>query len=338
MCVFYLRKFHCLCFVPHEVSLYVCFFASGTSTVCLFVHQEVPLYMCLPQEVPLRVFCASRSSTAYVFSLPQEVPLYVFCASGSFTVCFVFQEVPLYVFFSSESYSVFVIFALGSSTAFVLSIGKFHCVFCASGSFTLCVLCSRKFHRMFCASGNSTVCVLCLGKLYCVSAQEILYVCKVCVVPVTKLNVHMCTVRILRIRKFSVSVCMCFMPQEVQSLCVQCVSWDIESCVVLPVAHYMCFVWQEVCDQAAMSGVWHSGLHDTGQDCKAATSAGLDHSPGTCKQGMPFMQEFTQGITCYAGHLILSIVFSSDHLCSISAVSTVDSEMKVSADTQNYPC
>lgn len=54
-----------------------------------------------------------------------------------------------------------------------------------------------------------------------------------------------------------------------------------------PEAHYMCFVWQEVCDQAAMSGVWHSGLHDTGQDCKAATPAGLDRSPGTCKEGMP---------------------------------------------------
>ena len=85
-----------------------------------------------------------------------------------------------------------------------------------------------------------------------------------------------------------------------------------------------CFVWQEVCDQAALSGVWHSGLHDTGQDCKAATSAGLDHSPGTCKEGMPCMQEFTQGITCYAGCLIFNIVFSSDHLCSISAVSTVE--------------
>ena len=87
-------------------------------------------------------------------------------------------------------------------------------------------------------------------------------------------------------------------------------------------------MWQEVCDQAALSGVWHSGLHDTGQDCKAATSAGLDHSPGTCKEGMPCMKEFTQGITCYAGCLIFNIVFSSDHLCSISAVSTVDSEMK----------
>ena len=80
---------------------------------------------------------------------------------------------------------------------------------------------------------------------------------------------------------------MCFVPEEIP-LCVRGMCFFAAERSTVSVCHCECvclFSTQEVPDQAAVSGVWHPGLHDTGQDCKAGTYAGLDHYQGTHKKG-----------------------------------------------------